>query len=455
MQSINSNDSSDTFSAEIFSGRGMKESQEVIMKLLLFLFSFFLLFTGCVQEASVPETVPAETSTSPPVQEEVSSGTIPDQPPVEKSAPNARYLPAFEAQTRVGGVVTQTPLAIQVLTEELQSPWGITAKPEGGLLITEKGGTLRIYSPDGTLSPPIKGFPDVDSRGQGGLLDIALSPQFETDHRIYVSFAEKTPEGSLTAVGYGILTDGASEVEDFRTIYRALPYYQGSGHFGSRIVFAEDGTLFVSTGERQADETRMMAQSLDNGYGKIIHIDREGNLLGDYFSTEQNALPGIYSYGHRNVQGMDIHPETGDLWISEMGPMGGDELNLILPGRNYGWPLVSYGLEYDGTPVNEGETQREGTEQPVYFWNPVITPSGMTFYDADKIAEWKNNLFIGGLRGSHIARIVIENRRVVAEERLLEGEGERFRDVAVGVDGALYVITDSGKLYKIAQDDGE
>ena len=196
---------------------------------------------------------------------------------------------------------------------------------------------------------------------------------------------------------------------------------------------------------------RRKVQEFDNGHGKILHITPDGNAAGESPIENEEANPEIYSYGHRNVQGLDIHPETGELWASEMGPEGGDELNLILPGRNYGWPLVSYGVEYGGQPVGEGITEMENTEQPVYYWDPVLAPSGMTFYSSDEIPEWKNNLFIGGLRSQHIARIVLEDNRVVGEERFLENEGERFRDVEMGQDGALYSITDNGNVYRIGK----
>lgn len=370
--------------------------------------------------------------------------------PVEQLAPNTDYQPAFAGQTRIGSIQTEATLDVTVLTNDLDAPWGVAVAPDGRFFITERLGNLRILTPEGTLSEPIRGFPDVASDGQGGLLDIAFSPTYPTDRRIYFTLAEQTADGAVTAVGHGVLSRDETMIEDFTIIYRALPYYSNSAHFGSRIVFVDDGTLFVSTGDRQSNATRMQAQSLDNGYGKIIHLTPEGEAVEQLFPNLTGALPEIYSYGHRNVQGMAIDPETGDLWIAEMGPRGGDELNLILPGRNYGWPLVSYGIEYSGAKVLDGLTQLEGTEQPVYYWDPVLAPGGMTFYTGDLLPEWQGNLFIGGLKGSHIARLVLKDRRVVAEERLLADLGERFRDVTVGPDGALYTITDSGRLYRLA-----
>jgi glucose/arabinose dehydrogenase len=223
-------------------------------------------------------------------------------------------------------------------------------------------------------------------------------------------------------------------------------------HFGSRIVFDENGNIFVSTGERSDLKTRPNAQLLDNGHGKVLHITPEGEPVeGNPFIDTPGALPEIYSYGHRNAQGLDIHPVTGELWLSEMGPRGGDEINLIKPGKNYGWATIGYGIEYSGAKVGDGITQKEGMEQPVYYWDPVLSPSGMTFYNSDVIPEWKNNLFIGGLSSKHIARIVIKDNKVVGEERLLENEKQRIRDVGMGNDGALYAVTDEGRLYRIAK----
>jgi glucose/arabinose dehydrogenase len=339
---------------------------------------------------------------------------------------------------------------VTILTTELKNPWAVTALPDGRILITEKAGKLRIVTPDGQVSQAIGGFPQVDDRGQGGLLDVALAPDFITSRLIYVTLAELTRQGSLTAVGRGRLSDDESQVENFEIIWRALPYYNNSMHFGSRLAFDQAGNLFVTTGERSDLSTRPKAQLLDNGYGKVVHITPDGDPVpGNPFMGVSGALPEIYSYGHRNVQGLAIHPVNGDVWISEMGPRGGDELNRIISGGNYGWPVISYGIEYSGSPIPGAQTAREGMEQPVYYWDPVLAPGGMTFYTSGVIAEWQNDLFIGGLRGQHIARIVLEDGRVVAEERLLADEGQRFRDVGEGTDGALYAVTDSGRLYRI------
>lgn len=371
-------------------------------------------------------------------------------PPVETNPPNTAYAPAFAGQTRAPGIVTETPYTVAILTADLKSPWAVTALPDGRLLITEKAGALRIVTTEGQVSRTIGGFPQVDDRSQGGLLDVAPAPDFTTSRMIYVTLAERTSQGSVTAVGRGRLSDDESRIENFEIVWRALPYYNNSMHFGSRLAFDQAGNLFVTTGERSDLATRPKAQLLDNGYGKVVHITPDGDpVTGNPFIATSGALPEIYSYGHRNVQGLAIHPLTGDVWISEMGPRGGDELNKIIAGGNYGWPVISYGIEYSGAPISGSQTAREGMEQPVYYWDPVLAPGGMTFYTSGVIAEWQNDLFIGGLRGQHIARIVLEDGRVVAEERLLAEEGQRFRDIAEGTDGMLYAVTDSGRLYRI------
>ena len=372
--------------------------------------------------------------------------------PVETQKPNSDYKPAFEGQTRIAGIKTETPYEVSVIADNLVKPWAVISLPDGRLAITEKGGTMRIATTSGSLSSPIPGFPEVDDRNQGGLLDVAPAPDFETSRMLYFTLAERTEQGSLTAVGKGKLSADETKIENFQIIFRAIPYYDNSMHFGSRIVFDKQGNIFVSTGERSDLATRPKAQLLDNGYGKVIHITPEGQPVpGNPFVNTPGVLPEIYSYGHRNAQGLDIHPETGDLWLSEMGPRGGDEINRIEPGKNYGWATITYGIEYSGKKVNEGITQKEGLEQPVYYWDPVLSPSGMTFYSSDVFPEWKNNLFIGGLSSKHIARLVIIDNKVVGEERLLESENQRFRDLGEGKDGALYAVTDEGRLYRISK----
>ena len=373
-------------------------------------------------------------------------------PPVETQKPNTSYQSAFDGQTRIAGVKTETPYSLATLTSELNNPWAVVELPDGRLAITEKGGTMRIVTKEGTVSEAIAGFPEVDNRNQGGLLDVAPAPDFETSRMLYFSLAERTSKGSLTAVGKGRLSDDESVIENFTIIYRAIPYFDNSMHFGSRLLFNNAGNIFVTTGERSSLETRYNAQKLETAHGKVIHITPEGKPVnGNPFLNTPGALPEIYSYGHRNPQGLDIHPTTGDIWVSEMGPRGGDEINLIVPGKDYGWPTITYGIEYNGNMVGEGITQHEGMEQPVYYWDPVLSPSGMTFYSSNVIPEWENNLFIGGLNSRHIARLVFKDNKVVGEERLLEDQNERIRDIEEASDGSLYVVTDSGKLFRISK----
>lgn len=371
---------------------------------------------------------------------------------VTTEKPNTNYKPAFEGQTRIAAVKTNTAYEGKIITQSLQSPWGIAVLPDGRLLISEKKGTMRIVDPaNGTVSDPIKGAGEVDDRGQGGLLGLALDPDFASNRMIYWAFSEKVDKGNHTAVAKGKLADDEKSIQNMQVIYRALPSYDGDKHYGGRIIFDKEGNLFVSTGERSDIETRPQAQDLKSALGKILRITKDGKPApGNPFAGKPEALPEIYSYGHRNTQGLAFHPETGALWNNEFGPLGGDELNLIKAGANYGWPTITYGLEYSGAAIgNPAIQQKEGMEQPVYYWDPVLSPSGMAFYTGTNIPEWKNNLFLAGLNSYHIARLVIKDNKVVGEERILDKEKQRFRDIAQGKDGALYAITDGGRLYKI------
>lgn len=378
-------------------------------------------------------------------------GNVPETgAPVENNPANTQYKPAFAGQTRIGSVQTATKYQSKVLSSSLTAPWGVTALPDGRLLITQKGGTMRIVTTAGETGAPITGLPQVNANGQGGLLGLTLDPDFTTNRMVYWAFAEPVAGGNNTAVGKGKLSDDETRIEGATVIYRALPAYNGTLHYGGRVVFDKDGNLFVSTGERSDLATRPLAQDVQSGLGKVIRITKNGQAApGNPNFNQAGALPELWTIGHRNVQSLAIHPQTGDLWQGEHGPRGGDEINLIQPGRNYGWPTITYGIEYSGATIGEGITQKDGLEQPVYYWDPVISPSGMTFYSSDSIAEWKNNLFIGSLSGKHIDRLVIRNNKVVGEERLLAGEGQRFRDVTQGKDGALYAVTDEGRLYQI------
>jgi aldose sugar dehydrogenase len=371
--------------------------------------------------------------------------------PVETRPPNSTYKPAVTGQTRIAGVKTKTPYEGKIITSDLKNPWGIAVLPDGRFLITQKAGTMRIVSANGQLSDEITGLLAVANQGQGGLLGITLDPEFEKNKMVYWSFSEPQPENH-TAIAKGKLSADEKTIEGATVIYRAAPYHNSVLHYGGRIVFDKTGNLIISTGERSDLETRPRAQDLNAALGKLIRITKDGQAApGNPFVGRADARPEIYTYGHRNVQGLAFNPQTGDLWECEFGPLGGDELNLIKPGSNYGWPTITYGLEYSGKTIGQGITQKEGMEQPVYYWDPVLSPSGMTFYTGDNMPEWKNNLFIGGLSSQHIARLVIKDNKVVGEEMILSNEGQRFRDVVQGKDGALYAVTDAGRLYRIGK----
>lgn len=394
--------------------------------------SLFLIFTSCKENKVNAQKIGSDGS-------------------VETKAPNSpEYKPAFAGQTRIKAVKTTTPYKVEVLSKDLGKPWGIINLPDGRLLITDKTGYMNVVSSDGKQISKIEGFPKVDDKGQGGMLDVALDPEFSTNNIIYFSFSEPYGKGNHTAVAKGKLSQDLKNISDVKVIFQATPTYDGDKHYGSRLAFDKDGNLFVSTGERSDKQTRVYAQKTDNYLGKILKITKEGKPApGNPFIEKAGFKPEIYAYGIRNPQGMAIDP-NGNLWDVEMGPRGGDEINLIKPGKNYGWGDVTYGIEYSGEKINNGTTQKAGTEQPVYYWDPVISPSGVTFYTGN-IDEWKGNLMIGCLSGEHINRIVMKDNKVVGEERLLEDQNERFRDVLNGSDGNLYAVTDSGKLYKISK----
>ena len=406
----------------------------------VFVLSFSLLISACSSKSTSENNTPASTGPVKPTS-------------VETKAPNnVKAKPAFAGQTRIGAIKTATPFEGKVISSDLKRPWGITSLPDGRLLITEKNGSMRIATTSGTLSTPISGLPAVNSSGQGGLLGVTLDPDFAQNRMVYWTFSEAVQGGNLTAVAKGKLSADDSRMENAMVIYRATPAYNGDAHYGSRILFDKEGNIIFSTGERSDLVTRPQAQDLNSALGKVIRITKDGKAAaGNPFLNNSAARPEFYSYGHRNVQGLAMHPETGDLWEGEFGPRGGDEINLIQPGKNYGWPTITYGIEYSGEQIGNSITQKEGMEQPVYYWDPVISPSGMTFYSGNNIPEWKNNLFISGLNSNHIARLVIENNKVTGEERILAGEGQRFRDITQGKDGALYTVTDEGRLYRIAK----
>lgn len=370
---------------------------------------------------------------------------------VETQRPNTDYKPAFVGQTRVGGIKTSTPYKVEKLAENIGRPWGIVPLPDDRFLISQKSGYVELRSSSGALLKKISGFPSVDDGGQGGMLDICLDPNFVNNHLIYWSFSEKHGDKNLTAVGKGFLDESSAKIRNPIVIFRATPALESNLHFGSRLVFDSSGYLYVSTGERSILEGRRQAQLLSSCLGKVFRITTDGKPApNNPFIGRKGAFPEIYCYGNRNVQSLDIHPSTGELWACEFGPQGGDELNIIKSGKNYGWPIITYGIEYSGKAIGDKIQQKEGMEQPVYYWDPVISPSGMAFYGGNEIPEWHNNLFIGGLSGMHICRLVIKGNRVVGEERILSDKKERFRDIAYH-KGALYVVTDSGSFYKISK----
>jgi glucose/arabinose dehydrogenase len=334
----------------------------------------------------------------------------------------------------------------------LEHTWGQARLPDGRWLVTERPGRLRIITAEGAVGEPVAGLPAVDARGQGGLLDVAVGPTFGADRLIYWSYVEPREGGNATSVARGRLSDDGTRVEAVQVIFRALPVYNGDKHFGSSLAFDGAGHLFITLGERSDRPMRPQAQDLGSHMGKVIRINADGSVPRDNpFVGRDGALPEIWSLGHRNVQGVAIAPD-GAVWTMEHGTRGGDELNRPEAGRNYGWPVIAYGVEYSGAPINEGITARDGMEQPVYYWDPVIAPGGMTFYDGAMFPGWRGNLLVAGLKEKHIARLVLENGRVVGEERLMTDLGERIRDVAVGPDGAVWAITDeqNGKLVRLA-----
>lgn len=402
--------------------------------------TYHVLVAASLMMASCSETI-----------EENGGTTTPSLPPVESNAANTNYQPAFAGQTRASGTKTPTPYVSEVVTSSLASPWGITSLPDGRLLVTEKAGTMRIISSNGTVSNAITGLPSVNSGGQGGLLGVCVDPQFTSNRMVYWVFSENVSGGSITSVAKGRLSNSETTIENPTVIYRANPSANvGNLHYGGRIVFDNTGNLFVSTGERSDLSTRPLAQSVTAALGKILRITTSGQPApGNPSFSQSGALPELYSIGHRNPQGIAIHPVTGELWQSEHGPRGGDEINRVLGGKNYGWPTITYGIEYSGATIGAGIQQQAGMEQPVYYWDPVISPSGITFYKGNTIPEWQNNLFVASLSGMHIARLVLENNKVIGEERLLSSENQRFRDITQGTDSNLYAVTDGGRLYRI------
>ena len=385
----------------------------------------------------------------------VSSDSAGDQSctPLETREPNASsQRPAFKGQTRACGIKSNVAFDVAVLAKGLEHPWAVEPLPGGDLLVTEKPGRMRIVSAAGQTGEPLGGVPDVDARGQGGLLDVALSPKFDSDRTVYWSYTEPRKGGNATSVARGVLSTDRKRLENVRVIFRAMPTYNGTHHYGSRLAFDRDGMLFVTLGERSDIEIRPQAQQLNSHMGKILRITTDGAAPKDNpFVGKGDAKPEIWSLGHRNVQAATFDSQ-GRLWELEHGPRGGDELNRAEKGKNYGWPVVAYGQEYSGQAIRGSVTAREGYEQPVYYWDPVIAPSGAQFYTGDAFPAWKGSLFVGGMGALSLVRLTLENDRVTGEEHLLTDRRQRVRDVRQGPDGALYLVTDqeNGQLWKVA-----
>lgn len=379
------------------------------------------------------------------------SGLAQTGAPVEKNKANTDYKPAFPGQTRIASVKSKTAYKDEVINTSLNNPWGICVLPDGRLLISGKSGTMQILTTAGKIVKTITGFPKVHFQGQGGMLDVNIDPDFKKNRMVYWTYAQPGESGAALAVAKGKLSADETKLEDVSVIFEAVPRHKGGGQYGSRLLFDKAGNIIVSSGDRSANNIRQKAQDLSATTGKIIRITKEGKPVADNpFIGTPNAKPEIYALGFRNPDGMAIDPSTGELWEAEFGPRGGDELNLIKAGGNYGWPVITYGIEYSGEKVYEGIQQKEGMIQPVYYWDPVLSPGCMIFYTGN-IAEWKNNILIGGLSSVHIARLVIKNNKVVGEERLMEGKMERWRCMAIGKDGNIYAGTDGGKLYRISK----
>ena len=353
----------------------------------------------------------------------------------------ALAAPVSAEITRAPAVKTQQPFKVETIAQGLVHPWGLGFLPDGRLIVTERPGRVRIIATTGTLSAPVRGVPRVYANGQGGLLDVALSPDFTTTRLIYLSYAEPrggTKNGTSLARGKLVAEGDGARLDELEVIFRQDPSYASSMHFGSRIVFTPDGSLFLTLGERYS--AREQAQNPGNHLGKLVRLMPDGspyagNPKKDGWRSE------IWSIGHRNVQGAALNPATGKLWTIEHGARGGDEINIPQAGKNYGWPVITYGRDYNYAKIGEG-THKAGMEQPIYYWDPSIAPSGAAFYTGELFPEWKGNLFVGALAGQALHRLVLDDEHVVGEEQLLSDRGERIRDVRQGPDGALWLLTD-------------
>lgn len=367
--------------------------------------------------------------------------------PVEQGEPNVpEFEPAFPEQTRAPASDSGVTLSVETFAEPLEHPWGIDALPDGGYLVTERPGRMRVISADGELSEPVGGLPEVVAEGQGGLLDVRVGPSFADDRLIYWTYAKPLEDGSATAAARGRLSEDLSRVTEVEDIFVQEPPSPVAAHYGSRILFDGDGHAWITTGEHFSEDQRVLAQDPGTTYGKVVRINLDGSIPEDNpFVDQEGAIGSIFSLGHRNIQGAAFHPETGELWIVEHGPQGGDELNLIEEGANYGWPVVSYGENYDGTPVGEGIARHTGDfVEPRYYWDPVIAPGGMIFYQGDMFSDWQGDALISSLVPGGVVRLELDGDTVTGEERLLPDQG-RIRDILEAPDGALLVLVDEAK----------
>jgi glucose/arabinose dehydrogenase len=358
---------------------------------------------------------------------------------------------ALPASAQPGPEPASVPARVTAVVGGLNHPWAMAFLPEGGVLITERPGNLRLLRIPGGLSKPLAGVPKVAAQGQGGLLDVALSPEFAQDRYVYLSYAEADGSKSGTAVGRGKLSADGSALEDFRVLFRQQPKLSSGLHYGSRLVFDGKGYLYISLGE---NNQRPTAQDLDKLQGKVVRLKADGSVPTDNpFVGQAGARPEIWSYGHRNPQGMALNPWSGQLWENEHGPRGGDEINLVQRGKNYGWPLATHGINYSGQPIPEAKgAELPGMEPPLYWWPKSPAISGMAFYNADRFPAWRNSVFIGALANQNLIRLTLDGDRVVAQEWLLTDRKQRIRDVRQGPDGYVYVLTDAspGELLRLA-----
>ena len=398
-----------------------------------------LVLAACSPGAPAP-TAQAEQSTNP------TRGA-----PVQQSDPNkSNAVPAFPEQTRAPEARTNVTLKVETLAEGIENPWGSALLPDdGAVLVTSKAGKLWLVAP-GKPKTEVTGVPKVDARGQGGLLDISVGPDFATTRSVYFSYSEDRGDGKNgTSLAKATLSADRTKLENVATIFRQEPAWQSTGHYGSNLEWDSAGNLYLTVGDRQRPEPRQLAQDINTHIGKIMRLKADGKpAVGNPFIGQANARPEIWSYGHRNVQGAAIHPDTGKLWTIEHGPRGGDEINIPQAGKNYGWPIICYCIDYPGGPIGEGITTKNGMEQPVYYWDPVIAPGDMIFYTGN-LFPWKGDILASGLAANTIVRLDLDGEKVIGEERLLPDQG-RIRDILQAPDGALYVLVDdAGKVLRL------